>query len=223
MSMFKAKFYDLMVHLADEKDSLARFVTDAKEFGYSGMAVLDLKKKRTEIRNNPEDFSLYGAVEISGNPLKIRDEIKKHKDGIDILIAEGLDEDLARSAVESEGLDILMQPVKFNNVLGKIASDNSVAIGFNAGSIIRLRGEVRMRELRIMRTNLMYARKYGLGMILTCQPSSPFDFRAPRDIAALCSIFGMSAKEAVDAMSAFPLDILRRKSPEYIQEGVEIV
>ena len=139
------------------------------------------------------------------------------------MIVEGVNEEIARAAVESERLDIMMQPVKFNNVLGQIASDNSVAIGFNAGSIIRMRGEAREKELRIMRTNLMYARKYGLRMVMTCQPSSPFDLRAPREMAALGSLFGMSPKEATDAMSKFPLEILHRKSPEYIQEGIEIV
>lgn len=223
MSLFSAKFYDLMVHLPDENGSFARLAAAAKGFGYSGMAVLDLKKKRMDMSNFPGDLSLYSAVEISGKPSKIRDEIKRHKDTSDILIVRGADEEVARTAAETEGPDILMQPVKFNDVLGKLASDNSVAIGFNAGPIIRLRGEARVRELRIMRTNLMYVRKYGLGMVLTCQPASTFDLRAPREMAALGSLFGMSAKEAVDAMSSFPLDILRRKSPGYIQEGVEKV
>jgi len=33
----------------------------------------------------------------------------------------------------------------------------------------------------------------------------------------------MTEHEAVDAMSATPLNILRRKSPDYIQEGIEII
>ncbi|VVB90608.1 Ribonuclease P protein component 3 [uncultured archaeon] len=223
MSLFNAKFYEIMVHLPDDKNSLSGFASAAKDFGYSGMAVIDLKRNRFDLNNMPDDFSLYNAVEISGKPSKIRDEIKKYKDIPDILIVEGVNEEIARAAVESERLDIMMQPVKFNNVLGQIASDNSVAIGFNAGSIIRMRGEAREKELRIMRTNLMYARKYGLRMVMTCQPSSPFDLRAPREMAALGSLFGMSPKEATDAMSKFPLEILHRKSPEYIQEGIEIV
>ncbi len=223
MSLFNAKFYESIVRLPDEKDSLAEFAIAAKGFGYSGIALIDLKKKIVDKNKLPMDFSLCSAVRISGKPSKIRDEIRKYKDSSDILIVAGVDEDVTRASVEIEGLDILMQPVKFNNVLGKIASDNSVAIGFNVGSIIRLRGEPRARELRIMRTNLMYARKYGLSMVLTCQPSSSFDLRAPREMAALGGIFGMTPKEAVDAMSASMHEILCRKNPDYIQEGVEIV
>ncbi len=223
MSLFNARFYELIVHLPDEKDAFAGFTSTAKKYGYSGIGVLDLKKARYDPGGLTGDLSLHSAVGISGRSSKIRDEIKKYKDSPDILIVEGADEELARAAVEAEGIDILMQPVKFNNVLGKIASDNSVAIGFDAGSIIRLRGEARAGELRIMRTNLMYARKYCLRMVLTCMPSSPFDLRAPREMAALGGIFGMSAKEAVDAMSTFPIEILRTKSPDYIREGIEIV
>lgn len=223
MSLFNANFYDLMVHLPDEKDFLALFVSAAKEFGYSGIAVLNMKKNRTDLNQLPGDFSIYNAIEVSGKPSKLRDEIRKYKDTIDILIARGKDEEIARAAIETERLDIILQPVKFNNVLGKIASDNSIALGFNIGSIIHTRGEERVRELRIMRTNLMYARKYDLQMVLTCEPYSPYDFRSPREMAALGGLFGMSPEEAVDAMSAVPLDIMRKKSTGHIQEGVEII
>jgi ribonuclease P/MRP protein subunit RPP1 len=223
MPLFNAKFYDFMAHLPDEKDSLAHLVSAAKEFGYSGIAALDLKKNRTEVSKLPEDFSLYSAVEVSGKPSKLRDEIKKYKDTSDILIARGRDEEVARTALETERLDILLQPVKFNNVLGKLASDNSIALGFNIGSIIHARGDDRIMELRIMRTNLKYARKYELQMILTCEPYSPYDLRSPREVAALGGLFGMSPKEAVDAISAVPIDIIRKKGALYIQEGVEII
>jgi ribonuclease P/MRP protein subunit RPP1 len=223
MSLFNSKFYDFMVHLPDEKDSLELFVSAADEFGYSGIAALDLKKNGTDLNQLPEDFSLYSAVEVSGKPSKLKDEIKKYKDTSDILIARGKDEEVARAALEAERLDMLLQPVKFNNVLGKLASDNSIALGFNIGSIIHTRGDDRIMELRIMRTNLKYARKYELQMILTCEPYSPYDFRSPREVVALGGLFGMSPKEAVDAMSAVPVDIIRKKGAWYIQEGVDII
>lgn len=223
MSMFNAKFYDFMVHLPDENNSVINLVSAAKEFGYSGIAALNLKKNRTDLNQLPEDFSIYNAVEVSGKPSNLRDEIRKYKDTDDILIARGRNEEITRAAVETERLDIILQPVKFNNVLGKIASDNSIALGFNIGSIIHTRGEERVQELRIMSTNLMYARKYDLQMVLTSEPYSTYDFRSPREMAALGGLFGMSPKEAVDAMSAVPLDIMRKKSTGHIQEGVEII
>lgn len=222
MSIFDAEFYDFNVHLVpDSMDSLTTFALDAKRYGYAGIAILNSKTSKPG--NIPENFSIYSAVEVTCKPSKLRDEIKKYRGSTEILIARGGDEEFNRTAVETAGLDILLQPAKFNHVLAKAAYDNSIAIGFNAGSIIRLQGEARIRELRMMRTNLKYTRKYELAMLLTSTPSSRYDIRSPREMAALASLFGMAEEEAVGAMSAVPLDILRRKNPDYIQEGIEII
>jgi ribonuclease P/MRP protein subunit RPP1 len=216
MSLFDTKFYDFNIHPSDS--SIAELAFEAKRLGYSGIAVINSTIPDKETL--PENFSIHRCVEFSGK--KIREEIKKHK-GSDILTVVGGDESLNRAAVETEGLDILLQPVQFNNVLAKAASDNSTAIGFNLGSLIHLRWEARVRELSIMRKNLKHARKYNLLMILTCNAHSIYDLRSPRELAALAGLFGMAKEEAVEAMSESPCAILRRKSPEYIQEGIEIV
>ena len=221
MSLFDARFYDLAVHSLENGDSTTRFAFEAKRYGYSGIAIINPELNNLDQVRKPDGFMIYPCIEISAVPGKIRNEIKKY--GSSILMVRGGGEDLNRAAVEAEGLDILMQPAKFNNVLAKAAEDTSVALGFNTGTIIRMRGEVRVRELRIMKTNLMYARKYGLRMILTGEPSSLYDLRSPREMAALAGLFGMTEKEAVNAMSTAPLEILRRKNRDYIQEGIEIL
>jgi ribonuclease P/MRP protein subunit RPP1 len=218
MSLFASSFYDLNIHPSDS--SLTELAFEAKRLGYSGIAVINSTIPEKETL--PENFSIYRCIEISGKPSRLREEIKKHK-GSDILTVTGGDEDLNRAAVETEGLDILMQPAQFNNVLAKAAADNSIALGFNLGSLIHLRGEARVRELQFMRKNLRHARKYKLSMILTSSASSIYDLRSPREMAALAGIFGMTTKEAIESMSVAPLEILRRKSPEYVQEGVEIL
>lgn len=219
MSLFNARFYDFNVH--QDSNPITELAFEAKRYGYCGIAVVNSAISSEE--KLPVDFSVFRSIEISGKPSKLREEIKKHKGTETILTVVGGDEELNRAAVETEGLDILLQPAQFNNVLAKAASDNSVAIGFNLGSLIRLRGEARVRELMIMRENLKHARKYDLSMILTANAHSVYDFRSPREMAAVAGLFGMSKEEAVDAMSATPLEILRRKSPDYIQEGIEIL
>ncbi len=217
MSRYKARFFDFYTH--PENPEL--LVKEAKRYGYSGIGVLN------ETINGditlPADFSIYRGVEIRANGSRIREEIKKYRHSHLILIINGGGEEINRAAVESDGLDILLQPSEFNNVLAKAAEDNGVAIGFNLGPLIRLRGERRVRELNIMRNNLKHARKYGLQMILTGAPGSVFDLRAPREMIAISSLFGMTESEAIGAMSGALLGILRKKSDNYIQEGVEIV
>jgi ribonuclease P/MRP protein subunit RPP1 len=217
MSRFGSKFYDFYTH----PDNTSLMAKEGKRYGYSGIAVIGHDTNEKTIF--PEDFSIYRGVEIQAKPSRIREEIRKYRESDHILIVEGGEEDINRAAVETEGLDILLHPLEFNNVLAKAANDNSVSIGFNLGLLIRLRGEARVRELKTMRINLKHARKYKLQLILTSDAHSIHDLRAPREMVAISSLFGMIEKEAVDAMSTTPLNILRRKSPNYIQEGIEII
>lgn len=217
MSQFGSKFFDFYTH----PDNASLMAHVGKRYGYSGIAVVSHDaKERTII---PEDFSIYRGVEIQAKPSRIREEIRKFKDSGHILIVNGGEEDINRAAVETEGLDILLHPLEFNNVLAKAAKDNSISIGFNLGLLIRLRGEARVRELKTMRINLKHARKYKLQLIITSDASSIYDLRAPREMVAISSLLDMTEKEAVDAMSATPLNILRKKSLDYIQEGIEIL
>lgn len=220
MSLFDSRFYDLYIH-PGSSNPIARIAFEAQRFGYSGIAIIN--SEISDRDGMPPDFSIYRGIGISCKSSRLREEIKKHKNSSDILVVPGGDEELNRAAVESEGLDLLMQPAQFNNVLAKAASDNSVAIGFDLGPLIRLRGEARVRELIIMRTNLKHARKYNLSMILTSNAQSIYDIRSPREMAALAGLFGMAKEEAVNAMSETPLAILKRKNPDYIQEGIEII
>jgi ribonuclease P/MRP protein subunit RPP1 len=217
MSLFGSKFYDFYTH----PDDAGLMAIEGKRYGYSGIAVIGHEPNEQTII--PEDFSIYRGIEIQAKPSRIREEIKKYRGSDHILIVNGGEEELNRAAVETEGLDILVHPLEFNNVLAKAARDNSVSIGFNLGLLIRLQGVARMRELKTMRINLKHAQKYKLQLILTSDAYSIYDLRAPREMVAITSLFGMTEKEAVDAMSATPLNILRRKSPDYIQEGIEII
>ncbi len=192
-----------------------------KKYGYSGIAVIDHDANEKILLH--DDISIYRGVEIQAKPSRIREEVRKYRDSDHILIVNGGEEDINRAAVETEGLDMLLHPLEFNNVLAKAARDNSVSIGFNLGLLIRLQGLARVRELRTMRMNLKHARKYELQVILTSDARSIYDLRAPREMVAISSLFGMMEKEAVDAMSATPLNILRRKNQDFIQEGIEIV
>lgn len=217
MSQFDSKFYDFFTH----PDSPGQMAAEAKRYGYSGIVVTNSKINEGILL--PDDFSIYKGIEIQAKPSSIREEIKKLRNSNLISIVRGGEEEINRAAVESAGLDILLQPLEFNNVLAKAASDNSIAIGFNLGSLIKLKGDARIREMNYMRTNIKHARKYNLEMILTSDPDSVYDLRSPREMAALSSLFGMTQSEAVDAMSSNPIGILRRKSSNYIQEGIEIL
>ena len=215
MPQFDSNFYEF--YRTPDTGSIPDAAAWAKRYGFSGMVIIAPGMKK----ELPDGF--YRGMEIQAKPSRMREEIRKFRDSDNILIVRGGDEETARAAAESEGLDILLQPAGINNVIAQAASDNSVAIGFDLGVLIRLRGEARIRELHNMRINLRHARKYEISMILTCYPHSVHDLRSPREMAALSGVFGMMQDEAVRAIATTPHDILRRKSREYIREGIEII
>ncbi len=217
MSQYDSYFYEFHTH-PDDPELMA---IEAKRYGYSGMVIVNSTVNKE--KKIPFDFSIFNGIEIKGKPSRIREEIRKYRDSNNILISKGGDEEFNRAALESDGLDILLQPPQINNVLAKAASDNSIAIGFNLGLLIRLRGDARIRELKNMRTNIIHARKYKLQMILTGDPHSVYDLRSPRELVAISSLFGMKPEEAIDSISTVPQRILQRKTSDYIQEGIEII
>jgi ribonuclease P/MRP protein subunit RPP1 len=60
-------------------------------------------------------------------------------------------------------------------------------------------------------------------MILASNAQSIYDLRAPAEMIALGTIFGMTEDEAIAALSTVPEEIIRRGSENWIMEGVEIV
>jgi len=141
-----------------------------------------------------------------------------------VLSVHGGNEKINRAALESPLVDILAHPgERLNQVLMRFASENRVAIEFNLDSIIKLRGRERVKALAIFRHNLKLARKYDAPMLLTSNAQSIYDLRAPREMIALASVFGMSEEEGTSALSVVPEEILRRRSDNRIMDGVEVV
>jgi ribonuclease P/MRP protein subunit RPP1 len=62
-----------------------------------------------------------------------------------------------------------------------------------------------------MRENLKLARRYNAPMILTSNAHSIYDLRAPREMIALATLFGMSKEEATSALCDIPRGVLEKR------------
>ena len=113
----------------------------------------------------------------------------------------------------------------FNQVLAKEASDNNVAISFDLGDIIHLKGGRRVHSLMNFRKDLKLVRKYEVPFILTSNARSYYDMRSPREMIALAQLFGMTREEAISGLSSIPESIVagRCSSAGYVFEGVQEV
>ena len=70
-------------------------------------------------------------------------------------------------------------------------------------------GSKRVRVIKDIKTNLKYARKYGVPIIATTGATSVHDLRTPYQAFELLRVLGLSDQEAVDAITTSPLEVLR--------------
>ena len=228
MTIRTRKFYDFSIHTAPEcSDSPEAMAEIAAVYGYAGIAIMNHtphQPQKPEMIDHPK-IVVYSGIEIvAKNPHHLMQMIGKHRAKVRVLSVHGGNEKINRAALESRAVDILSHPdERLNHVLMRFASENRVAIEFNLDSIIRMRGRARVRALTNFRHNLKLARKYGAPMILASNAQSIYDLRAPREMIALGTIFGMTEDEAIAAISTVPEEIIMRGSENWIMEGVRVV
>lgn len=229
--MAESLFYDLNIHLnAEDSNVLNNLSLLAKHLGYSGIAINGVENAPKLARSvDIDDFNLFSAVELKvSNASKLHGQIGKYRNKVDVIAVSGGSESINRAAVENPNVDILVKLATpkdngFNHVLAKEAADNNVAISFDLGDIIHLRGGRRVHSLMNFRKNLLLVRKYDVPFILTSNAVSAFDMRAPREMIALAGLFGMTREEAISGISDMPKSIALKKSrlPGYVMEGVQ--
>ncbi|MDY6779323.1 MAG: RNase P subunit p30 family protein, partial [Halobacteria archaeon] len=110
--------------------------------------------------------------------------------------------------MSSERVDVLCHPTRgddvFNHVLAREASENDVAVEFNLSRILRSSGGERVSALGSTRELLKLVRKYSTPFVISGDPSSHLELRAPREVGALCRVVGFEESELEEGMERTP-------------------
>jgi hypothetical protein len=80
-----------------------------------------------------------------------------------------------------------------NHITAEICRKNGTNIGFSISSLLEVKN--RARVLGRMQQNIRLARKYKLHMVIASFARSPYQMRAPEDMASLLVTIGMHQKE----------------------------
>ncbi len=222
-------FFDLSVHAYPEGGSTAsRLALAAKGLGYSGICVANHPEFFLEV-SPVEGFEVIQGVEVAAkNANDLRRQVDRFRSRVKVLAVHGGDPGINRAACEDDRVDILLHPPDgktsgINHILAKLAADKHIAIGFELLPIICSKGGSRVRTLSNYKTNLALAKKYGAPFVVVSGAMSFYDMRDVRAAVSLCRLFGMSEKDALKGLSYYPSEILKRRSPGYIMEGVELL
>lgn len=209
-------YFDLNVHAYPETDApVEELHRVAKKYGYAGIAVTN---HDAVVQEQPESNAVFYGVEIKANSVSdLKRKVKLHWGKVSLLTVHGGNDKINRAAVENPKVDVLAHPCGergergLNHVLVRYAAENGVAIDFNMNAIIHSRRGERARTLGKMRENLKLVRKYEALMILTSHAHSIYDLRAPREMIALATLFGMTKEEATSALCDIPVGILEKR------------
>jgi ribonuclease P/MRP protein subunit RPP1 len=229
-----SRFIDLNIHsLPDYSDSPNRMILEAKRMGYAGICLSSLNPANTF--HNPEniypitDFGIYTGIEIQTDSISdLNKQVNRLREKVDIILIGGGLENINRSAVENQKVDILAHPAlhgkPLNHILTKAAADNGVAIDFNIDALIMQIKGLRVNVLSALRLNVRLARKYDAPMILTSNAKSHYDLRGPREMMSLGLLMGMTHEEAFHALSSVPQMVIKRNlDKNRIMKGVEVI
>jgi ribonuclease P/MRP protein subunit RPP1 len=224
------------VHVRPDGDStVARLGMTASEYGFEGIVV----------RNHGDEPASYDPTEIADtygidvvpgveiradNPSQASGFVSSHRPHQPIIAVHGGPPAINRFAVEQPQVDILAHPMvgegDFNHVLAKAAKRNSVRIEFNLGGVLRDAGGTRVETLRNLRKLREIVREYETPYVISADPRSHLELRAPRELRALGETVGFEGDEIESGLAEWGHIAKRnrdRQSESYIEPGVRRV
>lgn len=224
----KARFYDLGTHPYPEgSSSPARMALAARRLGYDGICASYHQE------HFPADLPLpdgvfRGVEVVAANPNELRRGIDRYRGRACVLTVHGGDEAINRAACEDSRVDVLAHPYDgkspgINHIIARLAADHGVAVEFSLFPVVHYHSGARVHALSAYRASFALVRKFGVPYVITSGATSSFDLRDVRSAVAIAQLFGMREADALRGLGEYPSGIVRRCSPGYVAEGVEVV
>jgi ribonuclease P/MRP protein subunit RPP1 len=221
------------VHADPDGDStVARMALTASEYGYDGIvvrnhgdAIAEYDSKRI---NDEYGIDVVEGVEIrADDPSRASGFVGNHRESKTVVAVHGGDVAINRFAVEQPAVDILAHPMvgdgDFNHVLAKAAARNDVHVELSLGRVLRTDGGARVQALRDLRKLRDLLADAGAPFVVSADPSSHLQVRAPRDLQALGSVLGFEngiLETGLRAWGELADRNRRRASDSFVEPGV---
>lgn len=161
-----------------------------------------------------KDIGYYRVLfdEISYIEPRTGNDLKMARGRINIL--RGGELSLNQAIVRKKGVDVLLDPVgqtkEFDTAVGQIAKDHDIFIGISLRNIIETNRAMRPRLLSNIRSTIGICRKMKNDLVIVSGAKGLYDMRAPQDLAAIGSLFGLTSAQSLWAISENPKALLER-------------
>ncbi|WP_117591912.1 RNase P subunit p30 family protein [Haloprofundus halophilus] len=220
------------VHAYPDGDSTpSRFARTAAHYGFEGVVVrsqgapdLDACERASDRYN----VDVVDAVEVvAATPEQASGAVGNFRPKTTLLVLRGGDDKLNRFATEQERIDVLSRPMSggdFNHVLAKSAKRNGVRVEFDFRRVLRADGGQRVQALKSMRKLRELVEYYDVPFVVSANPSSHLQLRAPRELVAVGERVGFTADQVKAGLREWGRLAARnreRTSESFIAPGVK--
>lgn len=221
------------VHASPDGDSsVARMALTASEYGYDGivvrnhgdaLATYDVQRIATEY-----GVDVVEGVEVrADDPSRASGFVGNHRESKTIVAVHGGDVATNRFAVEQPAVDVLAHPMAgdgdFNHVLAKAAARNDVHVELSLSRVLRADGGARVQALRDLRKLRELLADVGAPFVVSADPRSHLQLRAPRELRALGTVLGFepgTIETGLDAWRDLAQRNRSRMSDTFVEPGV---
>ncbi|ELZ26697.1 ribonuclease p protein subunit rpp30 [Halogeometricum pallidum JCM 14848] len=218
------------VHAHPDGDSTAaRFAETAARQGYDGV-VVRADDARPDYEGLEEaDCDVVDGVEIvADGPDRASGAVGNFRPDRTVVVVRGGTNQLNRFAVEQDRVDVLSRPFAgdgdVNHVLAKAAKRNGVRIEFDLAPALRATGGHRVRHLDDLRKLKRILDHYETPYVVSANPRSHLELRAPRELAAVGEEIGLGAEWVRGGLAEWGRVAARnreRLSESFIAPGVK--
>ncbi|MDF9746517.1 RNase P subunit p30 family protein [Natrinema salsiterrestre] len=217
----------------DGQSTVARFAKTAADYGYEGVVVRNHDDARATY--DPERIrEEYGIDVVEGveiradDPQQASGSVGNYRTSETIVGIHGGTTALNRFAVEQAKVDVLAHPMTgngdVNHVLTKAAVENGVRLEFDLSGVLRESGGRRVRILQSLRKLREIVDHYDAPYVVSAEPTSHLELRAPRELRALGERIGLSGAFVDDGLAEWGRLAERNRrvdSESFIEPGVQ--
>ncbi|MBX0285768.1 ribonuclease P [Halomicroarcula sp. F28] len=226
--------YEAVHARPDGPSTLARQAETAADYGFEGVVVRNHGDEGepddiTAVRE-AVDVDVVDGVEIrADDPSQASGLVGNYRSKQTVVVVHGGDSAVNRFAVETPAVDVLAHPMAgdgdFNHVLATAAADNDVRVEFNLHPVIQGEGGSRVRRLRGLRKLRELVADADAPFVVSADPRSHLELRAPRELAALGEAIGFDADDIRSGLAEWGRLAARnrdRMGDSYVEPGVRL-
>lgn len=216
----------------DGKSTVARMALTASEYGYDGIVVRN--HGDTPAQYDPDAIrEAYGVDVVTGVEVRAEDPsrasgfVGSHREERTVVVVHGGDPAMNRFAVEQPAVDVLAHPMAgegdFNHVLAREAADNGVRVELSLWPVLDSEGGERVRALGNLSKLWEIVDEYGAPYVVSADPRSHLELRAPRELRALGDVVGIDGETIADGLAEWRRLAERnrgRHSDRFVEPGV---